>query len=141
MKGIAICSVIMAHTGANALPSILGMAGGNGNRGVQLFFVISGYLTFLSLQNNKESVVGWWVKKFIKLLPLYYIALIISTFGGGQSAWLGSEGHISGLNFIAHLFLLHGFIPHYCNSIIGGEWYLGTLVIFYMLAPFLYSVC
>lgn len=30
-------------------------------------------------------------------------------------------------------------MPHYINSIIGGEWYLGTLVIFYMIAPLLYK--
>lgn len=82
MKGIAICGVVMAHTGGNTLPSVLGIIGGNSNRGVQLFFVISGYLAFLSLHNNKDSVNYWWFKKFVKLVPLYYISLVISTLGG-----------------------------------------------------------
>lgn len=139
MKGIAICGVVMAHTGASTLPSVLGIIGGNGNRGVQLFFVISGYLTFLSLHNNKDSINFWWFKKFAKLAPLYYIALVIGTMAEGRVEWLGREEHISTLNFVVHLLFLHGFVPHYCNSIIGGEWYLGTLTIFFMIAPLLYK--
>lgn len=43
-------------------------------------------------------------------------------------------------NIFSHLTLTWGFVPHYCNSIIGVEWYLGTLIIFYVMAPFLFRV-
>lgn len=70
---------------------------------------------------------------------MYYVSLIIGILRGGAPAWLGSEGKVSACNIISHIVLLHGLVPHYADSIIGVEWYLGALVIFWGIAPFLYK--
>lgn len=49
------------------------------------------------------------------------------------------EKTITVKNIFAHLLFLHGLFPHYTDSIIGVEWYLGVLAIFYILAPFIYK--
>lgn len=136
----------MIHSGASVLPSVLGRIGGIGDKGVQLFYIISAYLTFLSLNNkfahkiNGKSLFFWYIKKIIRLIPIYYLALIVNCiFYGGNNYWLGSEQSIKWGNVLCHLLFIHGFFPHYIDSIIGVEWYLGILVIFYAIAPLLYK--
>lgn len=149
LKGIAICGIVMVHSGGGNLPSVLGTIGSMGSKCVQLFFVISAYLAYVSLDHNfnnrtteisLSAVKDWWLKKFMRLIPLYYIAIALYTiFADGSNAWLGSEGHITVKNVLAHLFFVHGFVPHYTDSIIGVEWYLGVLAIFYICVPLIYK--
>lgn len=153
MKGIAMCGVIMVHLGGSSLPSIMGHIGSIGKNGVQIFFLLSAYLTYCSLDKifgggyklyhekmSFKSVCIWWKKKFIKLIPIYYLMLIVcAVFEGGNIRWLGSEEHITFLNMLSHFLFIHGLFPHYTDSIIGVEWYLGALAIFYIMAPILYK--
>lgn len=152
LKGIAVCGIVMVHSNASSLPGLLGKIGNAGKNGVQLFFLLSAYLTFLSLEHffhGKETpkamtfrqLIPWWMGKFIRLIPLYYLALLVyALFQGGSTYWLGTQEHITAGNVFTHLFFLHGLFPHYADSIIGVEWYLGTLAIFYLLAPCLYKL-
>lgn len=147
LKGIAICGVIMVHSsnGNEQLPLLLQGVAVIGKFGTQLFLLILALLSFKSYEhyfvnknNSVENNVRWLIKKFIKLIPLYYVSLAIGMLQGGASYWLGNEGHITVWNIFAHLFFLHGLFPHYANSIIGIEWYLGVLGIFYIATPFLF---
>ena len=145
MKGIAICGVIMIHSGGSALPSVLGRIGSMGGNGVQVFFLLSACLTFVSLEHMyrdiKRNIFLWYAKKMIRLIPLFYLMTFVCCIvTKGNSYWLGSEETVKLGNILAHLLFLHGFFPHYADSIIGVEWYLGTLVIFYMVAPLMFKV-
>lgn len=147
LKGMAICGVIMKHAGGAELPSFLGAIGNSGSNGVQLFFLLSAYLSFISFENNiakngnyVRSNIIWIIKKFIRLIPLYYLAILIYFVGaGGAKFWLGSEEHIRIGNLLAHITFTHGFFPHYADSIIGVEWYIGVLAILYVMVPCLYK--
>lgn len=148
LKGMAILSIIMVHCGTGAIQNqrvhsiIL-----NGARGCQMFFIISGFMAYLSY--NKRNVnfdklrgsLKWIIHKIYNLVPLYYISLLCSLcyFGRENSYWAGPAGFVSNYNILAHLFMLHGFNPYYINSVIGVEWYIGTLVIFYFLMPVIYK--
>lgn len=59
------------------MPSILGDIGDIGKNGVQLFFLLSSYLSFVSFEHNVNkngnqisSNVKWIIRKFIRLVPL-----------------------------------------------------------------------
>lgn len=146
LKGWAILAVLMVHTGASKLPGLFGRIGNDGARGVQLFFIISGMLTYKSLYRcfpdrkiSFKGVCSWYLKKFLRLVPLYYLALAITMLTKTWSTfWLGTEDHVTVYNLFAHVFLMHGLFPHYTDSIIGVEWYLGVLWIFILLSPLLF---
>lgn len=147
LKGLAILAVTMIHTGGGDLPGIVGKIGSEGARGVQMFFVISGMLTYHSLHNffperksmTFKTVMRWYWKKVIRLVPMYYIAIFISMMTGSWSVyWLGTEGHVTIKNILAHIFLVHGLFPHYTDSVLGVDWYLGVLWIFILLSPIIY---
>ena len=81
MKGLAILGVIMVHSGCSDMPGILGKIGGEGGSGVQIFFIISAFLMFSSLDKirlNGKNTGRWLAKKLLTLLPLYYLAVLAS---------------------------------------------------------------
>lgn len=151
VKGVAMCGVLMIHSGANSLPGVIGKIGAIGSHGVQIFYVVSACLVFASLERyhqEKNAIkisgsgyVQWWIRKLLRLIPLYYTALILYRIflRAGEPYWLGSQGRVSAANMIFHILLLHGLAPHYINSVLGIEWYLGNLALFYFMAPFLYQ--
>lgn len=61
LKGIAICGIVMVHNSASSLPGLFGKIENTGKNGVQLFFLLSAYLTFVSLErffNDKNTCYG-----------------------------------------------------------------------------------
>ena len=146
-KGIAIIGMLVYHTGALSLPSYLG-AFGSVDGWPQIFLIISGYLTFLSLEHlvkkagtlDFKTCVNWFFKKLIRLMPLYYLVLIIMLVCfGGIAVYLGRESELALGNVITHFLFLFGLFPSYADNILGTEWYIGVLVIFYLLSPILYK--
>lgn len=147
LKGLAILAVTMIHTGGSHLPGTLGQIGNAGARGVQLFLLISGMLAFVSLQHafpersamRVRSVLRWFLRKWIRLFPIYYLGILIVMASGTWSTyWLGTEGHVTIWNLLMHLVFLHGLVPHYTNSIFGVEWYVGVYALFLLIVPLLY---
>lgn len=147
LKGIAIIVIILFHLGDPGAPWPFWWITRSGDGGVQLFFVISGFLNFLSLNHRfkepqnvtvKESML--WIKsRLIRLVPLFYLALIMSLLTHSEChMWLGNEGHVTALNVLTHVVLINGFFPHYVNSILWVEWYLAVLVIYVVLTPLAY---
>ena len=124
MKGIAIIGVVMIHSGG----TILGPVGALGQYGVQIFFLISSYLCFVSMDRafkhrmDIRTVLWWILRKFIRLIPLYYLSIILYVCWGNEGIWLGCENGITMWNVLSHFTFTHGFFPHYVNSIIGVEW-------------------
>ncbi|SDH60299.1 Peptidoglycan/LPS O-acetylase OafA/YrhL, contains acyltransferase and SGNH-hydrolase domains [Pseudobutyrivibrio sp. 49] len=99
-------------------------------------------MTYKSYENNynfRHNIMDWYKKKFIRIIPLFYIAVIVYTLSIGGCGWLGSEPGITWKNLACHFLLVHGLVPHYADSVIGVEWYVGVLSIFYIIVPILYK--
>lgn len=75
LKGIGILGVVLVHYGIKSSNDFVNCIVGNGARGVQLLFIINAFLIFNSLNNvkwNKESILAWYKRKFLRLIPLYW---------------------------------------------------------------------
>lgn len=140
IKGVSILGVILIHSGAMSLGGIVGRMAQYGSSFVQAFFVISAMLVWKSLDKYEGGLslsdsLKWILKKILSILPLYYLSLILyALITGGSAYWAGSDKPITVSNVLTHIFFIHGLFPRYCNSIIGVEWYLGVLIIFYFVA-------
>ena len=125
-------AVILVHFNNdwNAPSSILNKASAIGARCPQLFFVISAYLTWTALNKKPVSYSEFLKKRYERMAPLYYvslgIAVLIPTF---------KVLNISIGNYISHIVFLNGLNPQWCNGIIGVEWYIADLVLFYLMVP------
>lgn len=139
LKGIAICGVIMVHSGVDVLPFPIGRIGCGGAYGVYIFFVLSAFLAYFSLENtfadkalSLKDIMHWWYRRFIRLAPIFYFTiLLVILVNGSESVGIG--------NVIVHLLFIFGLFPQYINSILSVEWYLGIIAIFYILVPLLYK--
>lgn len=147
LKGISILGIILTHY-PHLDYEFMDVIACSGARCVQFFFVISSFLIFQSLyrkfgDNNISFFEGskWFIRRLILLMPMYYLAIIIGLLVNehGIRYYLGSIDNVSVINIISHFLFLHGFSPYYVNSIIGVEWYVGVLVMIYILAPYMFN--
>lgn len=144
LKGIGILGIILVHYSLEASNELISGIVFNGARGVQLMFVINGFLIFHSLDKiefNQKNIISWWKGKFLRLIPLYYFFTILHllVFGTGERYWLGTLSEVSWLNILTNLLFLHGFHPYFINAI-NVNWFMADLAIFYIAAPFLYRM-
>lgn len=119
-----------------------------GATGVQLFFILSGYLGFVSLE--KEYTKEYYKKRLFRILPTYYICLTILyvynlicdrvAYGSFSSAL--SEG-ICGIKFLRYVFFAQLITPSdnwkMWNNY-SALWTMSSFAIFYLIAPLLYKM-
>lgn len=123
LRFFAAISVVLYH-----IPFV-----GIGNFGVDIFFIISGYIMMLSTAENK-SLTAFYLKRAIRIFPLYYLVTIlvflISVFSPDLLKNTTS-------NFM-HLVYSLAFIPFDKNGvghqpIIAVGWTLNYEIYFYLL--------
>ena len=112
-----------------------------GQEGVPMFFIISGYCAFLSInrymnKNGKISLIKYYVSRVIRIVPMVYFVLIIDVI-------------ISLLNnqktpAIRYFLFAQQIIPSSNYMLFNNRNYTWTLTLFmffYLLVPALYKVC
>jgi len=72
LRAFAILPVIWHHATPGPLPGVLG----RGPLGVDLFFVLSGFLiTTLLLRERPIDLRAFWIRRSLRIFPLYYLVL------------------------------------------------------------------
>ena len=134
LKGLAILGVIMVHFNAKWVSpsSALSSLSAIGARCPQLFFLISAFLTWGSINKKQMSMWDFYVSRFYRLAPVYYLALIIGL--------IVLRPEVGLFNIISHFLFLNALTPEWANSILHVDWYIGDLALFYFIAPFLKRV-
>lgn len=138
LRGLAALAVVLFHYttryvelyGGSATPSL---AAPQGHYGVNLFFIISGFVIFLTLARTARPM-DFVVSRFSRLFPAYWVAVVV-TFGVTR-AWGLAGKEVTALQGLANLTMVHNLagIPH----VDGVYWTLEVELIFYagMLALF-----
>ncbi len=135
LKGIAMLGVILAHYSPSSIP-LLYYAGWIGGKCPQLFFIISAFLTWKSLDNHANRTYATFLKqRFKRIVPIYYLALIVALVFPSPSF----SAH-SVFDYVTHATFINGLFPAYVNSIMHVEWYIADLAIFYFSIPFLRKI-
>ena len=139
-KGIAICMVILVHS-QQKISGIHFQILDFGQMGCQIFFVLSGYTTAMSLKKKKD---GFFLRRYISIAPGYYFMLLI-THGINflLQRWdltIGFAQNSSLVSLVINVFLLQGLFPFCNNNVMAGGWYIGTLMLLYLVAPYLHRM-
>ncbi len=144
-RGVAILMVISVHVGLalDGLPVWLVHSTALGQLGVQLFFVTSAYTLCESAsrrRSEKRWVLGFFVRRWFRIAPLYYIAIffyfcvsLVTARYGNPSILNYSEAAIA-----ANLIFIHGFFPFANNNIVPGGWSIGCEMAFYSIFPLIF---
>lgn len=102
-----------------------------GDVGVYVFFVLSGFLITRSvLQPTRFSTRSYLIRRAARLLPLYYLSLLLSLTLVDPTPLLSAGGR---LDVLSHLFLAHGLFRNMRYSINGVYWTLSIEWFFYLL--------
>lgn len=141
LRAIAIISVILYHFGC--LP--------NGYLGVDVFFVISGYLItniiFKESLENRFSVTGFYFRRIRRIIPLILfttlVALIIGMFVMIPDDLENLSESIVATNFFANNILLYITTGNYWNIVnefkpLMHTWSLGIEEQYYLFYPLIF---
>ena len=131
LRGLAALAVVLFHFTTrftelfrpDSLPAINAPYG---HYGVNLFFIISGFVIFMTLEKT-ERPMDFVVSRFSRLFPAYWVAIAL-TFT--ITHWLGLPGKlVDGWAAIGNLLMLHALfkVPH----VDGVYWTLEVELLFY----------
>ncbi|MCB9556011.1 MAG: acyltransferase family protein [Deltaproteobacteria bacterium] len=134
LRGIAATSVVFYHyafrfDGLYAYDSKLPVLFSRGDLGVDLFFIISGYLIYMTIERAKRRL-DFPVSRFSRLYPAYWFCLALTL---GAMSWAALPGRSPGglAQVLANLTMFNGFfkIPY----VDGVYWTLRVELAFYLM--------
>ncbi len=136
LKVVMILCVLLKH-----LPEYLEIKSNNfwgfwsewGGAGVSGFIILSGFgLTYSMLAKSLTEVkfTSFFWKRFLRIVPLYYIALF---------TYLLIVDLLQPQNLLAHVFLIHTFFKDFCHNP-GSLWFIGLIIQCYLVFPLAYKL-
>lgn len=136
LRGVAAISVALSH-GTHLFEDdyhfeLFGGIFNLGSWGVDLFFVLSGFIIFHVHQNdigNRQKLKGFITKRFLRIFPIYWIVtlLVLPLLFIAPSL---SEQTSRGIGFILMSIIL---FPQEVHPIIGVAWTLTYELFFYAM--------
>lgn len=135
LRAVAVLAVVAAHTGVPALE--------RGSIGVDIFFVLSGFLitTVLVEEYDREQCISmrnFYVRRFIRLFPPLAAVLLFTTIT--FSIFPGYLAHDTLVGVPASLFYVSGWLRAFnVNQLgwLGHTWSLSVEEHFYIIWPVL----
>lgn len=101
------CNIVIQKGKYFAAPS-LGVLAEAGHRGVDLFFVLSGFIMFATFRISPGGRLmgtrNFLIRRFFRIFPIYWITLAALVGAGAALAMPALEG--TGYNVLANIFLL-----------------------------------
>lgn len=109
LRGIAALLVVFHHIFSNRLTEAYEGWGRMGSWGVDIFFVISGFIIYQTVENKEFRLGDFAARRFARIFPLYWIALTIWIL-----ARMVLPDRLGGADVSAEtLFFSYLLIPHY----------------------------
>lgn len=153
LRGIAIALVVFFHSmkmkPLSTLDSWVYRAGRGGWIGVDLFFVLSGFLiTGILLHNRGTSNYfrSFYARRTLRIFPLYYFMLMISfwllpAIGGAEHSFFPDERSEQWWYWTYLSNVLFSIRHYFRHSILGPTWSLAIEEQFYLIWPLVIFLC
>ena len=138
VRGLAVLAVMFTHTQASGLPHLLQDVFGYGWIGVDLFFVLSGFLITGILVDTRECsnyFGSFYARRFLRIFPLYYGFLILAMVA---FPYLVAPGYmpVGGERWLYFAYLMNWTaLAPWHHHILNHFWSLGIEEQFYLVWP------
>ena len=142
LRGLAILGVVTVHSavavGKPFAHLDLALAG---RYGVQLFFMVSAFTIFLTLDRAKESGRQSWpdffIRRFFRVLPMFWVGLALYAFVPGRAPDYQTMS-FTPQDYALSALLQHGWNPVLIDALVPGGWSIAVEGTFYLLTPLFY---
>ncbi len=141
LRGIAILNVMLVHAvywGPDHIlplrPALLLMVAFAGQRGVQLFFLVSAFTLYMSHSNRRHEArptLIFILRRFFRITPMLYVSVALTYWLWPQA--MGTMPHA-----LLSMVYLSDFSPSTITSGAAGAWSVATEAAFYMTLPLLF---
>lgn len=137
IRGVAALAVFLCHVGLNfraTLPPGLGYALLFGGAGVDLFFVLSGFiLTQIYAELQPAGWAGFWIKRVMRVMPLNLV--LLSALALISLAGLARFTATPWADLPWHVLMLQSFMPHPRLGWLIVSWSVGVEMLCYLAFP------
>lgn len=145
LRGFAVFLVFLVHYATLMSPFILKTPGIStaveaihsiGNAGVDLFFVLSGYLIYGSLMARRQGFVPFMRRRIARIYPAFLVVLlvyVVLSFLQPTTSKIPSGTHQSILYILQNMLLLPGIFK--IDPIITVAWSLSYEMLYYIILP------
>jgi len=148
LRGVAVTGVVLYHffvlldlTQSSFFPYIHAF----GSIGVPLFFIISGYLIYKSVDNSikkrgrRDGVINYLLHRFFRIAPAYYFNLFVLLILAGV---LMESNFLYSFSFLKQILSNLTFTSYFIHrtsgfGFNGAYWTLNIEMLWYLLAPIL----
>ncbi len=155
LKGLAIAMVVFCHAAqtpmfvTGTLQYWFYNLSQYAQAGCQLFFVLSGLTIALSWTKKYENKSGggripaFYRHRFAVIAPGVYAVIAVWLLLNLLASRFGFDAFFtpddSPVSLVLSLLFLNGLFPSAYNSMYPGAWFVGTIMLFYLLFPFLWK--
>jgi peptidoglycan/LPS O-acetylase OafA/YrhL len=139
LRGYAILAVIMVHSSqlVSGLEWPIRQFAQKGQRGVQLFFVVSALTLMSSWHRRNDGAGPFLIRRAFRIAPMFWLAIIFFVLlDGFGPRYFAPEG-IGWLHVAATAAFVHGWYPTTINSVVPGGWSIAVEMMFYLGFPFI----
>ena len=110
-----------------------------GEIGVSLFFIVSGASLFYNYQNNFNAI-NYFKKRFFSIYPMFWLAYISTTLLYFY-LYKATDTSINKIRYILTIIGFDGYLSYRTQTFyLLGEWFLGCIILFYIIFPILRSI-
>ena len=140
LRGIAILGVMAVHCYLMTSPDgPVGFMAQSGQRGVQLFYIVSAFTLCASLDARSEPISNYFLRRFFRIAPLFYFAVLINLALRFISPELSSQRDLPASSVLLGVLFLNGLQPLAINGVIAGGWSIAVETTFYAILPKLHA--
>jgi peptidoglycan/LPS O-acetylase OafA/YrhL len=131
LRGLAVFGTVAVHAAAGYPVSRFTALALAGQRGVQLFFILSWFTLFLSMEQRRDEahpLRNFFLRRAFRLVPLYWLMLGVAAFATPVLAGPWRTVALSAL-------FLHGLSPYLATHGAAGGWTLACEAASYCVLP------
>ena len=137
LRGIAILAVLAIHSSqlVAGLSQPLRDLTFYGVRGVQLFFIVSGFTLTITHAGRPLALLNFAVRRFFRIAPMFYAGAALYLVLAATTAMPLSTRDATASDVAATLFFVHGWVPSAINTVVPGGWSIAAEAMFYIAFP------
>jgi peptidoglycan/LPS O-acetylase OafA/YrhL len=142
MRGLAILGVLSTHCAWFAGGDFRGRPFAfAGMYGVQLFFVVSAFTIFMTLERavprEPALIRSFFTRRIFRIVPMFWVGIVLYAFAPGREHYY-THFDIGPSYYALTALLQHIWHPYYINSVVPGGWTVGVEMAFYIIAPLIF---